>query len=85
MCLSTLEDATEMSPTARRPRDPDRCGRHAADRETPTDAADMPPTAHRPRDSETMPDNEFQELLALNSSKTSLDPRLTEPEEISIY
>ena len=52
---------------------------------TLADAAEMQPPAHRPRDPDTMPDNVFQELLALISSKTPLDPRLTEPEEISIY
>ena len=49
------------------------------------DAAEMRPPAHQPRDSDTMPETVFQELLALISSKTSLDSRLTEPEEISIY
>ena len=62
-----------------------KCRQPLADRETTTDAADMPPTARRPRDSDPMPETDFQELLALISSKTSLDARLTEPEEISIY
>jgi hypothetical protein len=52
---------------------------------TLSDAAEMQPPAHRPRDTERMPDNVFQELLALISSKPSLDSIFTEPGEISIY
>jgi hypothetical protein len=52
---------------------------------TLSDAAEMQPTAHRPRDTDRMPENVFQELLALISSKPSLDSIFTEPGEISIY
>ena len=52
---------------------------------TLADAAEMPPTARQPQDSDPMPEGAFQELLALISSKTSLDARLTEPGEISFY
>ena len=62
-----------------------KCRQPLADRETPTDAAEMPPTARRPQDSDPMPEGAFQELLALILSKTSLDARLTEPQEVSIY